>query len=156
MYLRGHVSKMSPCLKLWGRSREHKSIEKSTVWVWTCFSSTFDLLFLHKYTCDGSGYETECVLDTCVDLIPGYLYIYSQWEEVESIQSSKSRLSVYNQAFLRRVTSHFFTNTHWKVVVGRQIACGVSVWTSVQRISMFAAGWGKLRTWKQRKVYTCV
>ena len=146
MYLRGHVSEMSPCLKLWGRSREHKSIEMSTVWVQTCFSSTFDLQFVHKYPCNGSGYETECVWGTCVDLIPGYLYIYSQWEEVESMKTSKSRLSVYNQAFLRRVTCYFFTNTHWKVVVVRQNACGVSVWTSVQHSSMFAVGWRKLRS----------
>ena len=39
------------------------------------FFATFDLLFVHKYTCQGSGCETECVCSTCMDLIPGYVYV---------------------------------------------------------------------------------
>ena len=39
------------------------------------FFATFDLLFVHKYTCHGSGGETECVWGTSVDLIPGYVYV---------------------------------------------------------------------------------
>ena len=39
------------------------------------FFATFDLLFVHKCTWEGSGCETECVWGTCVDLIPGYLYV---------------------------------------------------------------------------------
>ena len=39
------------------------------------FFATFDLLFVHKYTCQGSGGETECVWGARVDLIPGYLYV---------------------------------------------------------------------------------
>jgi hypothetical protein len=30
-------------------------------WTSACFSATFDLMFLHTHTCNGSGYETECV-----------------------------------------------------------------------------------------------
>ena len=39
------------------------------------FFATFDDLLLHKYTWEGSGCETECVWGTCVDLIPGYVYV---------------------------------------------------------------------------------
>ena len=88
-----------------------------------------DLLFLHKYTWEGCGCETECVWGTCVDLIPGYLYVCSSLAEVESIKAAKSRLRVYKRAFLRRLTSYFFANTHGKVVVVRQNVCGVPVWT---------------------------
>ena len=56
----------------------------------------FDLLFLHKYTWEGSGYETECVWGTCV----GYLYVCSSWAEVESIKAAKSRLRVHQCAFM--------------------------------------------------------
>jgi hypothetical protein len=58
-----------------------------------------DLLFGHKYTWKGSGCETECVWGTCVDLIPGYLYVCSSLAEVESTKAAKSRLCVYKHAF---------------------------------------------------------
>jgi hypothetical protein len=58
-----------------------------------------DLLSVHKYTWEGSGCETECAWSTCVDLIPGYLYVCSSLAEVESIKASKSRLCVYEHAF---------------------------------------------------------
>ncbi len=66
---------------------------------------------------------------TCMDLIPGYLYVCSSLAEVESIKAVKSRLRVYKRAFLRRLTSYFLTNRHGKVVVVRQNVCGVPVWT---------------------------
>ena len=90
---------------------------------------TFDLLLLHKYTWEGSGCETECVWGTCVDLSPEYLYVCSKLAGAESIKAAKSRLRVYKRAFLRRLTSYFFTNTHGKVVVVRQNVCRVPVWT---------------------------
>ena len=90
---------------------------------------TFDLLFHHKYTWEGSGCETECVWGTCVDLIPEYLYVCSSLAEVESMKAAKRRLCVYKREFLRLLTSYCFTNTHFKVVVVRQNVCGVPVWT---------------------------
>jgi hypothetical protein len=69
------------------------------------------------------------VWGTCVDLIPGYLCACSSLAEVESITAAKSRVRVYQRAFLRRLTSYFFTNTHGKVVVVRQNVCGAPVWT---------------------------
>jgi hypothetical protein len=58
-----------------------------------------DLQLLHIYTWKGSGCETECAWSTCVDLIPGYMYVCSSWAEVESIKSAKSGLCVYKHAF---------------------------------------------------------
>ena len=93
------------------------------------FFATFDLLLLHKYACDGSDCETECVWGTCVDMGQGYLYVCSSLAEVESIKAAKSRLRVYKRAFLRLLTCYFFTNTHGKAVVVTQNVCGVPVWT---------------------------
>ena len=75
------------------------------------------------------SYETECVWGTCVDLSPEYLCACSKLAEADSIKAAKSRLRVYKRAFLRHLTSYFFTNTHGKVVVVRQNVCGVPVWT---------------------------
>jgi hypothetical protein len=69
------------------------------------------------------------VWGTCVDLYRGYLYVCRSLAEVESIKAAKSRLCVYQRAFLRLLTSYFITNTHGKVVVVRQNVCGVPVWT---------------------------
>ncbi len=44
----------------------------------------FGCLFLHKYTCDGSGCETEYVWGTCVDLIRAYFYHWRTLPEVET------------------------------------------------------------------------
>jgi hypothetical protein len=44
-------------------------------------------------------------------------------------QLAEMSYRVYQRAFLRCLTSYFFTNTHGKVVVVRQNVCGVPVWT---------------------------
>jgi hypothetical protein len=79
--------------------RENKSSEKSTACVSTSIFATFDLLFLHKYTWEGSSYETECVWGTCVDLIPGYLHVSSCWAGVERHKSSENAACVQTSIF---------------------------------------------------------
>jgi hypothetical protein len=70
---------------------------------------------------------------------PRYLFVCSCLAEVESMKQAKSRLGVYKRAFLRLLTSYFFTNTHAMVVVVRQKVCGIPVWTRLRDISMFEA-----------------
>jgi hypothetical protein len=151
-YLCGLQSNIALCLQPGGASWDHKSSQKSTVWVSTCFSATFDLMFLHTHTCNGSGYETECVWCTCVDMCPKYLHVWNCGAEVEIIKASKCRLCGYKRAFLRLLTFCFFTNTHAMVVVMRQNVCGVSVWTWFRDTAIFADSGRKLRASKHRKV----
>jgi hypothetical protein len=49
--------------------------------------------------------------------------------EDESIKAVKCRDRVYELEFERFSDARFFTNTHGMVVVVRQNACGVPVWT---------------------------
>ena len=58
-------------------------------------------LFLHKYTYDGSGCETEYVCGTCVDLIPAYLYDSRTLAEVERTKVVKCRDHVYKRELKR-------------------------------------------------------
>ena len=63
------------CLKLLGGSFDGKA---ANCRLRVCKMSIFvisDLLLVHKYTWAGSGCGTECVWSTCVDLIPGYVYV---------------------------------------------------------------------------------
>jgi hypothetical protein len=85
------------------------------------------------------------VWGTCLNLSPGYLYVWSCLAEVESIKQAKSRLCVYKRAFLRLLTSYFCTNTHCMVVVVRHNVWGVPVWTSESEVSLclqlFGGSW---------------
>ncbi len=87
-----------------------------------------------------------------MDFSPTYLHVCSRLAQVESMKAAKSRLCVYKSTFLRLLTLYFFTNTHGKVVVVRQNACDVPVWTCVRNISMFETVGPKLRSSKQPKV----
>ena len=98
-YLCGLDSGISPYFQPVGGSCEHRSIEKSTECVQSGIFATCDLPFLHKYTLEGSGCETECVRGTCVDFSPTHLYVCSRLAQVESIKAAKSRLRVYKRTF---------------------------------------------------------
>jgi hypothetical protein len=85
----------------------------------------FGCLFLHQYTWDGSGCQTECVWGTCLEWNPAYLYHSRTLAEVESTISKKCRVRLHKRQLERFSGAFFYTSTHFMLVVARHNVCGV-------------------------------
>ena len=114
----------------------------------------FGCLFLHQYTWDGSGCQTECVWGTCLEWNPAYLYHSRTLAEVQSTISKKCRVRLHKRQLERFLGAFFYTSTHFMLVVDRQNVCGVTAWTGIRNISIFEGLWRKLRAKKQWNVWT--
>jgi hypothetical protein len=144
-YLCGLDSGIAQWLQHFGGSLENKSSEMSRPCAWSWISPVFGCPFLHKYAFDGSCCQTECVLGTCVNLSPAYLYHWRTLAEVESINVVKCRVLLHNRKFERFSGANTFTNTHDMLVAVGQNMCGVPVWTWFRHISISQGLWRKLR-----------
>ena len=144
-YLCGLDSGIAQWLQHFGGSLEKKGSEMSRPCAWSWISPVFGCPFLHKYAFDGSCCQTECVLGTCVNLSPAYLYHWRTLAEVESINVVKCRVLLHNRKFERFSGANTFTNTHDMLVAVGQNMCGVPVWTWFRHISIIQGLWRKLR-----------